>query len=152
MCGNRSTGYRSLIPSLVGLFFLRPSAEAKKPPVFDVPLKALTVNEGEKLSLQCHICGSEPLKIQWMKDRKELTSAGSTVITFSDGTACLDISTTSRHDAGDYLCKATNQVGSEFCKAKVTVKGNNLSSSNSFSASVTSESPFSPTLTPFDQT
>ena len=83
----------------------------------------MTVDEGEKLSLKCHVCGSPPLKIQWMKDRKELVSAGSTRITFSDGTACLEISPVSKHDAGDYLCKATNDAGSEFCKAKVTVKG-----------------------------
>lgn len=98
-------------------------AEAKKPPVFDVPLKALTVDEGDKLSLRCHVCGSAPLKVAWMKDRKDLTAAGSTRISFSDGTACLEISAASRHDAGDYLCKATNDAGSEFCKAKVTVKG-----------------------------
>nr|XP_019960350.1 PREDICTED: titin-like [Paralichthys olivaceus] len=97
-------------------------SEAKKPPVFDVSLKPATVDEGEKLSLRCHVCGSPPLKIQWMKDRKDLMSAGSTRISFSDGTACLEISAASRHDAGDYLCKASNEAGSEFCKAKVTVK------------------------------
>lgn len=93
--------------------------------MFDVPLKPVTVDEGEKLSLRCHVCGSPPLKIQWMKDRKDLTSGGSTRISFSDGTACLEISPASKHDAGDYLCKATNDAGSEFCKAKVTVKGRN---------------------------
>lgn len=91
--------------------------------MFDVPLKPAKVDEGDKLSLRCHVRGSGPLKIQWMKDRKELTSAGSTRISFSDGTACLDVSPASKHDAGDYLCKATNDAGSEFCKAKVTVKG-----------------------------
>uniref|UniRef100_A0A668VHV1 Ig-like domain-containing protein n=1 Tax=Oreochromis aureus TaxID=47969 RepID=A0A668VHV1_OREAU len=96
---------------------------AKKPPVFDVPLKPATVDEGEKLILRCHVCGSSPLKIQWMKDRKELTPSSSTRISFSDGTACLEISTVSKLNAGDYLCKATNEAGSEFCKAKVTVKG-----------------------------
>lgn len=101
------------------------SAEAKKPPVFDVPLKPVSVDEGDRLSLRCHVCGSPPLKVQWMKDRKDLTSAGSTRISFSDGTACLEISAASKHDAGDYLCKATNDAGSEFCKAKVVVKGKN---------------------------
>lgn len=101
------------------------STEAKKPPVFDVPLKPVAVEEGNKLSLRCHVCGSPPLKVQWMKDRKDLTSAGSTRISFSDGTACLEISAASKHDAGDYLCKATNDAGSEFCKAKVVVKGKN---------------------------
>uniref|UniRef100_A0A0S7EPU5 non-specific serine/threonine protein kinase n=2 Tax=Poeciliopsis prolifica TaxID=188132 RepID=A0A0S7EPU5_9TELE len=96
--------------------------EAKKPPVFDVPLKPVTVDEGDKLSLRCHVCGSAPLKVQWMKDRKELSSAGSIRLGFSDGTASLEISSASKHDAGDYLCKATNEAGAEFCKAKVTVK------------------------------
>lgn len=91
--------------------------------MFDVPLKAITVDEGDKLSLQCHVRGSVPLKILWMKDRKELTTSGSTKISFSDGTATLEISSTSKHDAGDYLCKATNQAGTEMCKAKVMVKG-----------------------------
>lgn len=100
-----------------------PTTEARKPPVFDVPLKPLTVDEGNKLSLRCHVRGSTPLKIQWMKDRKELTSAGNTRINFSEGTASLEISAASKHDTGDYLCKATNQAGSEFCKAKVTVTG-----------------------------
>lgn len=81
------------------------------------------MDEADKLSLQCHVRGSAPLKIQWMKDRKELTSTGSTRISFSDGIASLEIGAASKHDAGDYLCKATNQAGSEFCKAKVTVKG-----------------------------
>lgn len=100
-------------------------AEAKKPPVFDVLLKPLTVDEGEKMSLRCHVCGSTPITIQWMKDRKELTSGGNTRISFTDGTACLEISPASRKDAGDYLCKATNDAGSEFCKAKVAVRRKN---------------------------
>lgn len=91
--------------------------------MFDVPLKPVTVDEGDKLSLRCHVCGSAPLKVQWMKDRKELSSAGSIRLSFSDGTASLEIGSASKHDAGDYLCKATNEAGAEFCKAKVTVKG-----------------------------
>uniref|UniRef100_A0A3B3YTQ6 Ig-like domain-containing protein n=1 Tax=Poecilia mexicana TaxID=48701 RepID=A0A3B3YTQ6_9TELE len=77
----------------------------------------------DPLKLECHVCGSAPLKVQWMKDRKELSSAGSIRLGFSDGTASLEISSASKHDAGDYLCKATNEAGAEFCKAKVTVKG-----------------------------
>ncbi|XP_064183369.1 titin-like [Anguilla rostrata] len=39
-----------------------------------------------------------------------------------DGTATLEISSASKTDAGDYLCKATNDTGSEFCKSRVTIK------------------------------
>uniref|UniRef100_A0AAY4EWI1 Ig-like domain-containing protein n=1 Tax=Denticeps clupeoides TaxID=299321 RepID=A0AAY4EWI1_9TELE len=95
----------------------------KEPPRFDTPLKPVTVNEGEKLSLSCHVHGSPPLKVQWMKDRREVTSSASTKIIFVDGLATLENARVSKGDAGDYLCKATNDAGSEFCKAKVTVKG-----------------------------
>ena len=82
------------------------------------------MNEGEKLSLKCHVSGSPPLTIQWMKDRRELKSSGNTRITFVAGTACLEVSPVSKSDAGDYLCKASNASGTEFCKSRVTVKGN----------------------------
>uniref|UniRef100_A0A3B3QCK9 Ig-like domain-containing protein n=1 Tax=Paramormyrops kingsleyae TaxID=1676925 RepID=A0A3B3QCK9_9TELE len=82
----------------------------KMSPVFDQPLKPLSINEGEKLHLSCHVRGSLPMNIQWMKDRKEITSSAKTRITFVDGTATLEISSASKTDAGDYLCKATNDT------------------------------------------
>ncbi|KTF71343.1 hypothetical protein cypCar_00035221, partial [Cyprinus carpio] len=96
--------------------------EQKRPPTFDIPLKPVTVSEGEKLNLSCHVSGSSPMKIQWMKDRREVTSSTNTKMIFVDGTATLEINQTSKTDAGDYLCKATNSAGSEFSKTKVTIK------------------------------
>ncbi|RVE61151.1 hypothetical protein OJAV_G00167850 [Oryzias javanicus] len=97
-------------------------SETAQAPKFDVPLKPLEVTLGEKLNLHCHVTGSPPLTIQWMKDRKELKSGENTIITFVDGTASLELRPVSEIDAGDYLCKATNASGSDFCKSKVTVK------------------------------
>jgi len=102
------------------------SLETGQAPKFDVPLKPVAVNEGEKLSLKCHVRGSPPLTIQWMKDRRELKSDQNTKITFAAGSACLEVSSVLKSDAGDYLCKASNATGSDFCKAKVTVKGNHI--------------------------
>ncbi|XP_010793050.1 titin-like, partial [Notothenia coriiceps] len=96
--------------------------ETGQAPKFDVPLEPVTVNEGEKLSLKCHVTGSPPLNIQWMKDRRELKSSGNTRITFVGGSACLEVSPASKSEAGDYLCKASNTTGSNFCKSKVTVR------------------------------
>lgn len=105
-------------------FFPTTPLETGQPPKFDIPLEPLTLNEGDKMSLKCHVNGSPPLTIQWMKDRRELKSSGNTRITFVSGTACLEISQVSKTDAGDYLCKASNAAGSDFCKSRVTVKGN----------------------------
>ncbi|KPP72549.1 titin-like, partial [Scleropages formosus] len=96
--------------------------EQKMPPMFDRPLKAVSVNEGESLHLSCQVRGSPPLTIQWMKDRKEITSSANMRITFVEGTATLEISATSKSDGGDYLCKVTNDAGSEFSKSRVTIK------------------------------
>lgn len=81
------------------------------------------MTEGEKLSLKCHVSGSPPMTVQWLKDRRELKSGGNTRITFASGTACLEVGQVSLSDAGDYLCKASNASGSTFCKSRVTVKG-----------------------------
>lgn len=105
------------------IFTLFLNAAQKVPPSFDVPLKPVTVADGEPLTLSCHVRGSPPFKIQWLKDRRELSSSQKTKITFVDGTATLEMVSASKTDAGDYLCKATNDVGSEFCKCKVTIKG-----------------------------
>lgn len=99
------------------------SAESTQAPKFDVPLESVTLKAGEKLSLKCHIIGSPPLKVQWMKDRRELKSSGETQITFVDGSVCLEVNAVSTSEAGDYLCKASNAAGSTFCKARVTIKG-----------------------------
>uniref|UniRef100_A0A3Q3SL05 Immunoglobulin like and fibronectin type III domain containing 1, tandem duplicate 2 n=1 Tax=Mastacembelus armatus TaxID=205130 RepID=A0A3Q3SL05_9TELE len=91
-------------------------------PVFDIPLKPVTVDEGDKLSLRCHVCGSPPLKIQWMKDRKDLTSAGSTRISFSDGTETkLQIREVTKSDSGQYRCVASNKHGEIECSADMHV-------------------------------
>ena len=97
-----------------------------QPPKFDVPLEPATVTEGGILSLKCHVIGSPPMTIQWMKDRRELKSSGHTKITFIGGTACLEVGVVSKTDAGDYLCKASSAAGTDFCKSKVTVKGKGM--------------------------
>lgn len=99
------------------------SVESTQAPKFDVPLESVTVKEGEKLSLKGHVVGAAPLKVQWMKDRRELKSSSETQITFVDGSVSLEVKAVSKSEAGDYLCKASNAAGSTFCKARVTVKG-----------------------------
>ncbi|KAG9271844.1 titin-like [Astyanax mexicanus] len=95
----------------------------QNPPTFITTLTPTAVGEGERLSLSCNVTGSPPLNIQWMKDRREVTSSATTKITFTDGAASLVIDKASKTDAGDYLCKASNSAGSTFSKTKVTIKG-----------------------------
>uniref|UniRef100_A0A8C2ZQB4 Titin n=1 Tax=Cyclopterus lumpus TaxID=8103 RepID=A0A8C2ZQB4_CYCLU len=99
------------------------SASCQVAPKFDIPLEPVTTSEGEKLSLKCLVSGSPPLTVQWMKDRRELKSSGKIRITLVGGAPCLEVSPVSKSDGGDYLCKASNAAGSNFCKSRVTVKG-----------------------------
>lgn len=111
------------LKQILTYFFPTTPSEIVQAPKFDVPLEPVMVIVGDKLSLKCHVGGSPPMKIYWMKDRKELKSSENTRITFGDGTACLEISPASKTDAGDYLCKASNPAGTDFCKSRVTVRG-----------------------------
>ncbi|KAM8858181.1 titin-like [Synchiropus picturatus] len=97
-------------------------SESDQPPKFDVPLGPVTVLEGDKLVLRCQVVGTSPLMVQWMKDRRELKSNGGLRITLAGGEACLEVAQAGRSDAGDYLCKASNAAGSDFCKSRVTVR------------------------------
>ncbi|GCC39217.1 hypothetical protein chiPu_0022931, partial [Chiloscyllium punctatum] len=96
--------------------------ELLKPPVCDIPLKPMTLTEGESLQLSCHVHGSKPINIQWFKDRKEMMPSERLNFTFKDGTATLECKTCTKTDSGDYLCKATNEAGTVSCKAKITVQ------------------------------
>uniref|UniRef100_A0A4X2LTY6 Ig-like domain-containing protein n=1 Tax=Vombatus ursinus TaxID=29139 RepID=A0A4X2LTY6_VOMUR len=99
----------------------------KKPPVFDQPLAPVTVNEGEFLQLSCHVQGSEPIRIQWLKGGREVKPSDKCSFSFANGTAVLELKEVTKTESGDYVCKASNVAGSDSCKSKVTVKGTVIS-------------------------
>uniref|UniRef100_A0A3B4ABW8 Ig-like domain-containing protein n=1 Tax=Periophthalmus magnuspinnatus TaxID=409849 RepID=A0A3B4ABW8_9GOBI len=84
---------------------------------------SMSVTTGDTCTLQCTVSGSPELHTKWFKNGKELTQGRKYKITFSNGTATLEVSACSKADAGDYLCKASNASGANFCKARVTVRG-----------------------------
>uniref|UniRef100_A0A3Q3B7D2 Ig-like domain-containing protein n=1 Tax=Kryptolebias marmoratus TaxID=37003 RepID=A0A3Q3B7D2_KRYMA len=99
---------------------------AKVAPRFSAELQPQNVTPNSDVIFRGRVSGSQPLTITWYKDdkkisdRRELKSSDNTKVTFVGGTASLEISSVSRTDAGDYLCKASNSTGSDFCKSKVT--------------------------------
>lgn len=101
--------------------------EPKKPPVFDQHLTPVTVSEGEFVQLSCHVRGSEPIRIQWLKAGREVKPSDRCSFSFANGTAVLELKDVVIADSGDYVCKASNVAGSDTSKAKVTVKGTDTS-------------------------
>lgn len=95
--------------------------------MFDQHLSPVTVTEGEFVQLSCHVQGSEPIRIQWLKAGKEIKSSDRCSFSFASGTAVLELKDVAKADAGDYVCKASNAAGSDTSKSKVTIKGTDAS-------------------------
>lgn len=97
--------------------------EPKQPPVFDQHLTPVTATEGEFVQLSCHVRGSEPIRIQWLKAGREIKPSDRCSFSFASGTAVLELKDAVKADSGDYVCKASNVAGSDTSKSKVTIKG-----------------------------
>lgn len=98
-------------------------SEPKKPPVFDQPLQPAATEEGDTLQLSCHVRGSEPIRIQWLKAGREIRASERCSFSFANGVALLELAAVTKSDSGEYVCKASNVAGTDTCRSKVTVKG-----------------------------
>lgn len=76
--------------------------------------------QGGQVFFQCRFDG-HPLKIQWYKGDREITSQYRHRMSFDDktGTARLCISTVLEDDADVYICRAYNDLGEAFTKASL---------------------------------
>lgn len=97
--------------------------EPKKPPVFDQPLQPAAAEEGDTIQLSCHVQGSQPIRIQWLKAGREIRASDRCNFSFANGVALLELAAVTKSDSGEYVCKASNAAGTDTCKSKVTVKG-----------------------------
>uniref|UniRef100_A0A8V5GDR7 Uncharacterized protein n=1 Tax=Melopsittacus undulatus TaxID=13146 RepID=A0A8V5GDR7_MELUD len=97
--------------------------EPKKPPVFDQPIQPAAAEEGDTVQLSCHVQGSQPIRIQWLKSGREIRASERCNFSFANGVALLELAAITQSDSGEYVCKASNAAGTDTCKSKVTVKG-----------------------------
>lgn len=95
--------------------------------MFDQHLTPVTAIEGEFVQLSCHVWGSEPIRIQWLKAGREVKPSDRCSFSFAHGTAMLELKDVVKADSGDYVCKASNVAGSDTSKSKVTIKGTDTS-------------------------
>uniref|UniRef100_A0A493TUK4 Ig-like domain-containing protein n=1 Tax=Anas platyrhynchos platyrhynchos TaxID=8840 RepID=A0A493TUK4_ANAPP len=96
--------------------------EPKKPPRFDQPLQPATAEEGGNIQLSCHVQGSQPIRIQWLKAGREIRASDRCNFSFANGVALLELAAVTKSDSGEYVCKASNMAGTDTCRSKVTVK------------------------------
>uniref|UniRef100_A0A8C9EWA3 Ig-like domain-containing protein n=1 Tax=Pavo cristatus TaxID=9049 RepID=A0A8C9EWA3_PAVCR len=109
-----------LIPCVCSLeppYFHFHLSEPQKPPVFDQPLQPAATEEGDTLQLSCHVRGSEPIRIQWLKAGREIRASERCSFSFANGVALLELAAVTKSDSGEYVCKASN-VAVVFMKRK----------------------------------
>uniref|UniRef100_A0A8C0B1G1 Uncharacterized protein n=1 Tax=Buteo japonicus TaxID=224669 RepID=A0A8C0B1G1_9AVES len=84
--------------------------EPEKPPVFDQPLQPAAAKEGDTLQLSCHVQGSQPIRIQWLKAGREIRASDRCNFSFANGVAFLELAAVTKSDSGEYVCKASNRI------------------------------------------
>uniref|UniRef100_A0A672TI17 Titin n=1 Tax=Strigops habroptila TaxID=2489341 RepID=A0A672TI17_STRHB len=98
------------------------SDKGKTLPFFDIPITPVDGIIGESADFECHISGTQPIKVTWAKDNQEIRTGRNYQLSYVDNTAHLTILRVDRGDSGQYTCYASNEVGKESCTAQLTVK------------------------------
>lgn len=109
---------QSLKPCLSALFL-----EGKNPPFFDIPVTPVDAVVGDSADFECHVTGTQPIKVTWAKDSREIRSGGNYQISYLENTAHLTILRVDKGDSGQYTCYAVNEVGKDSCMAQLNIKG-----------------------------
>ncbi|KAM9664693.1 titin-like, partial [Trichechus inunguis] len=97
--------------------------EGKNPPFFDIPLAPVDSVVGESADFECHVTGTQPIKVSWAKDNREIRSGGNYQISYLENSAHLTILKVDKGDSGQYTCYAANEVGKDSCSAQLNIKG-----------------------------
>lgn len=92
------------------------------PPQFSKGLSDLTVNDGDSLNLTAHVQGDPEPQVVWTKDGKPLSSSEVIDLKYKNGIAKLHINEVYPEDEGEYVCKATNSMGTAETTCKLSIK------------------------------
>uniref|UniRef100_A0A8C6FIP6 Ig-like domain-containing protein n=1 Tax=Moschus moschiferus TaxID=68415 RepID=A0A8C6FIP6_MOSMO len=100
------------------------TVKLKEPPRFVSKLNSLTVVAGEPAELQASIEGTQPISVQWLKEKEEVVRESENIrITFVENVATLQFSKAEPADAGKYICQIKNDGGMRENMATLTVLG-----------------------------
>jgi hypothetical protein len=91
-------------------------------PKFTKNLADLTINDGDSLTLTAHVSGDPDPQIVWTKNNKTLTSSEVIDLKYKNGIAKLHINEVYPEDEGEYVCKATNSIGTSETSCRLKIK------------------------------
>ncbi|KAM6399057.1 immunoglobulin-like and fibronectin type III domain-containing protein 1 [Rhynochetos jubatus] len=97
-----------------------------QPPRFLIPLKPHVVTTGSECHMSCAVGGHPLPKVTWYRNSRDLSNDPAYFCTNDFGICSLVILGVTKHDEGEYMVEATNELGRAFSKAFLVIKGNNL--------------------------
>lgn len=93
------------------------------PPLFTKRLVDSTAEEGSSYQLEATVEGHPLPVVSWSKDGKCVDESPDYVITFNNGECVLRFEEVFMEDQAEYSCKATNDLGEDITKARMSVAG-----------------------------
>lgn len=104
----------------------KPTSLTGEAPVFTKYLEHITITEGKSVKFICVVMGSPRPEVSWILDDQPITDTTTYKTEYlPDGTCTLEIEKTFKEDEGEYICKATNPLGSAMTSADLLLKGKN---------------------------
>ena len=91
--------------------------------MFTRRLEDTTTQEGSSFQLEATVEGNPLPIVSWAKNNNCIDESPDYVITFNNGECVLRFEEVFLEDETEYSCKATNDLGEDTTKAKLTVTG-----------------------------
>uniref|UniRef100_A0A3Q2PDU6 Myosin, light chain kinase 5 n=1 Tax=Fundulus heteroclitus TaxID=8078 RepID=A0A3Q2PDU6_FUNHE len=92
------------------------------PPQFTESLEDQKVAQGSCARLSCHLTGYPDPEVVWLRGDEPVEESSTVQIEYEDDGRCtLVLSNVGPEDGNVYTCRATNDHGEIFCRAKLTV-------------------------------
>ncbi|XP_069941739.1 titin-like isoform X5 [Cherax quadricarinatus] len=95
--------------------------EVLSPPLFTKRLIDSTAQEGSTFQLEATVQGHPLPVVSWAKDANCIDESPDYVITYNNGECVLRFEEVFLEDKAEYSCKATNDLGEDITKAKLSV-------------------------------
>ncbi|KAK8383211.1 hypothetical protein O3P69_011607 [Scylla paramamosain] len=95
--------------------------EVLSPPTFTHRLEDTSTQEGSSFQLEATVEGNPLPTVSWSKNGTCIDESPDYVITFNNGECLLRFEEVFLEDEADYTCRATNDLGEDTTKARLTV-------------------------------
>lgn len=101
-----------------------PTSLTGEAPKFTKTLEHFAITEGQPVKFTCVVSGTPRPKITWILDDQPITDSVTYKTEYlTDGTCTLEIEETFKEDEGEYICQATNPLGTVRTSADLTLQG-----------------------------